>query len=55
MICSECGKELERPHHHGDEDHSMALRYGRFKAEQERDWIRELMTRSREDLDRGDR
>ena len=55
MNCSECGKELERPHYHGDEDHTLALRYGKMKAEQERDWIRELVTRSREDLDRGDR
>ena len=52
MNCSECGEELERPHYHGDEDHTIALRYGRMKAGMERDWIRELVARTHEDLDR---
>jgi hypothetical protein len=52
MTCPTCGKPRERPHYHGDEDHSLALRYGRFKAEQERDWIRELVARTHADLDR---
>ena len=52
MTCATCGKPEERPHYHGDQEHTVALRYGRLKAEQERDWIRELVIRTRRDLDR---
>ena len=52
MICRECGEELLRPHHHGDEEHTLALRYGKMKADMERDWVRELVSRTHADLDR---
>lgn len=52
MTCPTCGKPCERPHYHGDEEHTLALRYGRFKAEQERDWIRELVVRTRAEVNR---
>ena len=51
MKCSDCGEELERPHYHGDEDHTTALRYGKMKAGMERDWIRELVARTHAQVD----
>lgn len=45
MICPVCGKPERRRHRHGQ---GAPIRYGRFVAEQERQWIRELFRQARE-------
>lgn len=45
--CRTCGKEEIRPHYHDDPQHALNLRYGRFVAETERSWIRDLLERAK--------
>jgi len=44
MTCAVCGKPQLRRHRHGQ---GAPIRYGRFVAEQERRWIRELVRQAR--------
>ncbi len=50
MTCPTCGKPELRKHRHGS---GMAIRYGKFTAEQERQWVKTLVRRAEEKLVKG--
>lgn len=53
MTCPTCGKPQIRRHRHGQ---GLPIRYGKFVADQERKWIRGLMSEAKARLERdGDR